>query len=59
MQKTLNQTKLTTIERMENAVSQLIECGYSRTEAIDRLIYDFEVSGNSFLTEYAKKNLLA
>lgn len=53
MQKTFE----TTIEKMNRAVEQLQHCGYSRSQAIDRLVYELEEGGATIMAEFAKKNL--
>lgn len=47
----------TTIEKLERAVSQLVECQYTRDQAIARLVHDLEESGDEYLAEYARANL--
>ena len=58
MSKQKNQEFETTIEKMERAIKQLQKCRYTRSQAINRLIHDFEAANDLFLAEYARKNLL-
>lgn len=46
----------TTIEKMQRAITELQKCGYSRTQAVDRLVHDCEQAKDYFLAEYARKN---
>lgn len=47
----------TTVEKFERAIVQLQKCGYPRTKAIDRLIYELEQK-DEWLANYARANLL-